>query len=290
MKEIICILSFVVALVCAKSDLYDIGANHERVRNFFQECSTMNVLLRTFEQPESVINWLDGIFGAGNKSFVVFNIANQLNLEKFHEQCVIFQSDDSNRIAYLERALKKSYGSIKGYEMMEGELNLADDKFKEQFAEFLDKWRTFRHEGFILFTSLENLERYIGCLGNRHGTFLFIIVSTVIDANYKQLVEKVMASAWKSFGNFKVSVLVNRLLFTYNPFKRVNNHTYGSIKIFENLYTDSDLRHINLYPLRVEIFWSAFSLTHGGSDIKKFKGPDIDVTLMIARRLNSSCE
>lgn len=291
MNEIICILSFVVAFVCAKSDLYDIGANHERIQNYFQECSTLNVLLRNFEQPEGVINWLDGILGTGNKSFVVFNIANRSDHEKFHEQCMIFQSNPSIRVAYLERELKKSYRNIKGFELLESELNLAvTNGINEEFSEMLDKWRILRHEGYILFTSLENLEYYVECLGNRHGTFLFIVVSAINDKNYKQKVEEIFRLAWKSFGNFKVAILVNRQLFTYNPFKRVANGTYGAIKLFQGLYTDDDLTHINLYPLNVEIFWSAFSLTHGNADIKKFKGPDVNVTMMIANRLNSSCK
>lgn len=299
MNEIICILSF-IAFVFAnetiKSDLYEIGANHERIRKVFRECSTLSVLLRNYEQPEGVINWLDEIFGTGNMSFAVFNIANGSDHESFLEQCVNFQGNSSIRTAYHERAFRKTYsnyGDMKGFDVFENELNLVVsetaftfEKSRENFAEILDKWRFFRHEGFILFTTLENLEIYLGCLGSRHGTFLFIIVTTINDKNYMKTVEKFFVSAWKMFGNFKVFILINRQILTYSPFNRVFNDAFGEIKVFEHLFTDDDLRQINGHPLNVEIFYSAYSV--GNEKTNNFRGPDVDATYMIAARLNST--
>lgn len=310
MNKIICILSF-ISFVHSSSfvanNVYDIGNNHEKIRKVFQECSALNVLLRSYEQPEGVINWLDNIFGNGGISFVVLNFWNASDHESFLEQCKLYNTNTSFRLAYHEQAFKKkysSYGDMKGFEVYDNEFNVSPlsktsetsvvltyEEIKESFAEILDKWRTFRHEGSILFVSLENLEHYVGCLGSRSGTFLFIIISQTNDDKKEiKMVEKVFEKAWKLFANFKLFILVNQQIFSYNPYKRVNN-SFGSIKVFKTLYTDDNLKHINGYPLNVELFYSVFSATNGKdeSDIKSFKGPDVNVTLMIAQLLNSTC-
>lgn len=277
-----------------KSDFIDIGDNHEKIRKVFRESSIVNVLLKNYQQPEGVIKWLDGILGEGNASFVVFNIANSSYHEHFMKNCANFQSDISIRTAYHERVLKKVYSqTFYGFDSdlsLQMENNTAPDekKFEEKFATFLDDWRRFKHAGYIVFTSLENLDTYIGCLTNRYGSFLFVIDEKFKNENYMKQVEEIFRKAWEKVRSFKIFVLIDRRVLTFNPFKR-NDNTYGKMRDFKDLYTDEELKKMNGYPLYVEIFWSVFSITPT-SKFESFKGPDIDATKMIIERMNTTCE
>lgn len=275
-----------------KSDFIDIGDNHERIKKVFRESSIVNVLLKSFDQPEGVIRWLNEIIGDGKVSFVVFNIANASYHDFFMDNCLSFQSNPTARIAYHERVLKHTYS--KSFDGYESDLSLklnnsaADEKkIAEKFAKVLDDWRLFKYGGYIIFSSLENLNTLIGCLCNRYGTFLFIIDREVKISNYLKIINEIFRKAWESLGSFKIFILINKQLLTFNPYK-ITNNTYGGARHFKDLYTDEDLKQMNGYPFYVEIFWSAFSLTPGDK-FENFKGPDIDVTRMLQQRLNATC-
>lgn len=271
-----------------KSEFIDIGDNHERIRKVFSESSTVNVLLKSFQQPEGVMKWLYGVLGEGNASFVVFNIANISSHKTFIENCEKFQSDPSIRIVYHERVLKETYSkTFEGFHSSQIANNSTPDnkKIPERFAQGLDKWRTFKQSGYIIFTSLEDLETLIGCLFNRYGSFLFIIDREVKNSDYLKFLDDIFHKVWKDFGNFKIFVLIKKELLTFNPFKKTGKG-FGSIKTFTNFYTDEDLKVINGYPLLVEIFWSVFSIELG----KKFSGPDVEVMNLLIKKLNSTCE
>lgn len=170
-----------------------------------------------------------------------------------------------------------------------GENSTPDEKrIKEEFANVLDDWRKFKFGGYLIFTSLEDIETLIGCLCNRYGTFLFIIDKEVNNLNYFKTVDEIFRKAWKILGSFKIFILVNKQILTFNPYKLQNN-SFGGTRNFKGLYTDEDLKQMNGYPLLVEIFWSAFSLAPGDK-FATFKGPDIDVTRMLYQRLNATCE
>jgi hypothetical protein len=296
---VLCLISLASSTLCVfgriiKSDFVDIGDNHERIRKVFRESSIVNVLLKSFEQPEGVIKWINGILGEGNVSFVVFNIANASYHDFFMENCVKFQSDPAIRDAYHERVLKLTYSkTFDGYES-DFSLQLANNtspdekKVIEGFARVLDNWRKFKFDGYLIFTSMEDIETLIGCLGNRYGTFLFIIDREVKNVNYFNTIDEIFRRAWKNLGNFKIFILINQQIYTFNPYKFQNN-TFGGTRNFKHLYTDEELKQINGYPFYVEVFWSAFSITPGPK-FEQFKGPDIDVTRMLYQRLNATCE
>jgi hypothetical protein len=284
MREIVCILSLVALVSTQKSDFYNIGDNHERIRKVFGHCSTLSVLLKSFDQPEGIINWLEGIFHPGEMSFVVFNVANRSDYSNLLEQCQLFHSDASVKIAYHERVIKKTYNYEESDVSLDG--SQSGKKVKERFARYFDKWRIFKDEGYLLFVTFETLEDFILCLCHRYGTFLIIIESPVTDENYTKSLTDIFLKAWLIFGNFQIYILVNQQLFAYNPYKSVGN-SFGAIKLFGELYTDDDVTHINGYEMKVEIFWSTYSLIFGNS-LQTYKGPDIDVTRMIAHRLNAT--
>lgn len=276
------------------SDFIDIGDNHERIRKVFCESSIVTVLLKSFKQPEGVIKWINGILGEGNVSFVVFNIANASFHDFFMDNCVNFQNDKTIRISYYERVLKNTYSrTFDGYE---SNLSLqatnkrapGEKTIQEEFAKLLDDWSKFKIGGYIIFTSFEDLNTLMGCLCNRYGTFLFIIDEKVNDSNYLKIVDEIFHKTWKRLGSFKVFIFINQQILTFNPYKFYNN-TFGDTRRFEDLYTDEHLKQINGYPLNVEIFWSAFSITPG-NNFKDFNGPDIDVTRMIYERMNATCK
>lgn len=277
-----------------KSDFIDIGNNHERIRKVFRESSIVNVLLKSFEQPEGVIRWLNGIFGEGNVSFVVFNIANASNRDFFMANCLQFQSDPTFRISYHDRVLKNTYSHFfGGYESdLSSQLtNITtpeEKRVKDEFIKLLDKWRKFKLDGYIIFSSMEDIEKLIGCLVNRYGTFLFIVDREVENLNYFNTIDEIFRKAWKDYKNFKFFILVKKKIFTFNPYK-FHNNSFGLTREFRDLYTDEDLKQMNGYPLYVEIFWSAFSI-FSGPKFEQFQGPDIDATKMIYQRMNATCE
>jgi hypothetical protein len=89
-------------------------------------------------------------------------------------------------------------------------------------------------------------------------------------------------------------ILIDKQIFTFNPFARTENENISGIVHLldeDNIIVDSNLNDLNGYPLKIEMFWSAFSTANPPNgfetfDFKSFTGPDADVARMLVQRMN----
>jgi hypothetical protein len=307
MKAIICFLPLLaVASTMLHTEsklLIDIGDNHGKIREIFRPTNTISVLLRNFEMPENVIVSLDSIFGSGNKSFVVFNFASKHDHNEWIEMCRDYMSDPSMRVLYYERVFQQTHGksefpqTFHHFEDFMPEVDpqapivINDDTLHEQFAEGLDRWFKYISSGYILFSTLDEVELYIGCLYSRAGTFLFIIEECEeknFTKNFQHL-ESIFAKAWKLTHNLKFHILINQTVFCFYPFEK-SGTSYGVVDVFERLQSDEDLKQINGHPLNVEMFYSVFSVNKPDDsyELENFSGPDADVGRLLGEQMNAT--
>lgn len=317
MRLPICFLSHLALVMSVKFSMpkafSGIGSseNYEKIREIFHKSSIVSVLLRNYEQPEGVISWLEmDVFGKKNKTFVVFNFASFNKHEEWIDSCIEYLQDPSRKTTYYERVYQKTNPKIERisnlhiFDDFEPEADpqapvinaITMEKNQEKFANGLDKWWKFSYGGYILFCQLDTLDFYVGCLVNRAGTFLIIIDEDigVESESFMTALNATFHKSWRSTNNLKLHILIDKKVFTFNPFERtrVNGTSlFGAVKLFENLMTEDELKRINGYPLFIDIFWSAFSISTSNFtsyELKSFKGPDIDVTRMIGKQINAT--
>lgn len=238
----------------------DIGDKRDEIVNIFKNVSTLTVLLKNFEQPEGIIHFLNNIFGFGVQSFVVFNFSDEESYTEWIKHCKLFLNDSATRTAYYERFFMKSHKPGKKRTLdffedfepnnseiatgnsldprsplsFEGNLNKV---IQENFAESLDRWFSFRKNGYVLICRLEEFKLYLGCLLNRSGTFLIIIENEVQPPNSTSFLQiaEIMRKAWNYATNLKLFILIFRELYVLNPFAVDNaSNEFGVLEKLEN--------------------------------------------------------
>lgn len=317
MKVVICALFFLSSafskFLKSSEILIDIGENREKIVNIFENVSTLNVLLKNFEQPEGIVQLLENIFQLGNQSFVIFNFSEQESYLEWLEHCKVFRNDSSIRTMYYERFYHKTHQPQKQKRTMEFFDDFEPDvgleaessvdpqsplastavKLPESFAESLDRWFTFRHSGFILFSTFDALDVYLGCLLSRAGTFLIIIEKDSYDSdNHLENVAFLLKKAWKISANLKLFVLISREIFVLNPFViDESKESFGMLEKLPDAKVNRECKDFNGYPMNVEIFMSAYSNPSGGKFTGKldcFRGPDVEAARFIQQQMNVS--
>jgi hypothetical protein len=317
MKVFICVL-FLSGLAYSKflkpsEILIDIGENREKIVKIFGKVSTLNVLLKNYEQPEGIVKLLESIFPFGHQSFVVFNFAEEESYTEWLEHCKAFQNDSSIRTMYYERLYQKTHEpqkqkrNLNFFEDFEPDMGLLDEdsidpqspiasspvRLQESFAEGLDRWFTFRHSGFILFSTFDALNVYLGCLLNRAGTFLIIVErdSYNVDSHLENVAE-LLKKAWKVSANLKLFVLISREVYILNPFMiDENSKSFGMLEKLPDSEVNRGCKGLNGYPMNVEIFTSAYSVPSEGNftgKLDSFRGPDVEVARFIQQQMNTS--
>lgn len=313
MRVLICVL-LLSSLIRAKilkptNFLIDIGESGEKITEIFAKVATLNILLKNYEQPEKLANLLEALFGT--QAFVIFNFSNEDRYDEWIEHCKLFRNDSSVRTNYYERLYQKSHdpASLQWQrpfddfephrEKLEevsfdpqSPLAVTSKKLTERFAESLDKWFTHRNSGYILLCTFDELELYLGCLLNRAGTFLFIIERDTKDAQHLQNISAILFRAWESSTNLKLFVLVARQIFVLNPFLiDANSKSFGMLENLSDVDVNRKLKDLNGYPMNVELFNSAYSMTNGTKftgKLDSFIGPDVEVARFIEARMNVS--
>lgn len=293
--------------------LIDIDKSQDQIEKIFEKVSTLNVLLKNYEQPEGIVQLFEKIFHFGHQSFVVFNFAEEESFRDWAEHCKVFRNDSSIRTAYYERFYQKTHEpqqkrrTLSFFEDFEPDMGLGDEdsfdpqsplastplRLQEGFAEGLDRWFTFRHSGFILFSTFDNLDVYLGCLLNRAGTFLIIVEKDSYD-NEKHLenVSQLLKKAWQVSSNLKVFLLISREIFILNPFViDGNTKSFGILEKLADEKVNREYKDLNGYPINIEIFSSAYSFPNGGNftgELDAFRGPDVEVARFIQKQMNVS--
>lgn len=289
--------------------LADIAQNHGKIANIFRQVSTLNILLKNYEQPEGMLHSLRNIFKFGEQSFVVFNFESEKSHGQWLKYCKKFKDEPKVRIAYYERLYKKLYepltvklsltsGEEKSEDFIDsqGSIPFQSDEgnysLPESVANSFDNWFSFRNAGFILICPYNVLDIYLGCVISRSGTYLFIIDSK----EHPSLNElcNVLNSSWKSSTNSKLFVLFFNEIYILNPFKiNEKTQTFG---ILEKLSSDKeikrDFKNLNRYPMSVDLFESAYSIISKKQNfsgrLESFRGPDVKVAEFIEEQMNVS--
>lgn len=317
MKVLICVLflfSFVLGKFLKPSEvLIDIGENREKIVRIFNKVSTLNVLLKNYEQPEGIVQLLETIFQFGHQSFVIFNFSESESYAEWIEHCKIFRNDSSIRTIYYERFYHKTHERQKPkrnldfFEDFEPDIKLLHEdsidpqspiasspiRLQESFAEGLDKWFTYRQSGFVLISTFDALDVYLGCLLNRGGTFLIIIEKdSYDDEKHLENVSMLLKKAWRVSTNLKLFVLISREVYILNPFViDANTKSFGMLEKLPDEEVSQEWKDLNGYPMSVEIFESAYSVPSEGNftgKLDSFRGPDVEVARFIQQQMNVS--
>lgn len=301
MKVLVCVLFFASCAQCkflkeSEVMLDIIGEKREQIVDIFQNVSTLSIFLKNYEQPKGLAQFLESIFGA--MSFSVNNFSDEETYKEWIENCRAFKNNTAAKTAYYERLFLKSHDpTSKDSESTADPINAiptSKEILQESFAERLDRWFTFRKSGFILFCPFTALELYLGCLLNRGGTFLFIIEENSEKGNQIKDVAEILRRAWQSSTNLKLFVLIYRELYVLNPFAIDDtSNRFGVLEKLSNRAINRNFRTFNDYPMNIELFYSAYSVTKGKNFTGKldmYFGPDAEVARFIQSQLNVSSE
>lgn len=317
MKALICVLIFssvirilLSSFCCEQMEppgiLTSIADNREKIERIFRKVSTLNILLKSYDQPEGILQSLGEIFKLGELSFVVFNFESEVARREWKKNCQEFKDDPELKTTYYEMFYQKSRKKILDSKYNHFEADSMDPQVSpahqpseavrsvsDSFANILDSWSSFRKGGFILFCSFEELSLFLGCLMNRSGTFLFII-NSVEDNRTLQELCVILNTSWKSSTNLKLFVLIFNEIYSLNPFEIDKaTQTFGILETFsgKDEIKKHSFRNLNRYPMNVDMFYSAYSVTRGENftgKLNTFRGPDVKVAEFIEEQMNIS--
>lgn len=293
--------------------LVDIGENREQIQKIFEKVSTINVLLKNYEQPEGIVQSLENIFKFGWQTFIIFNFSDEDDYQGFIKHCKMFDIDPAAKTLYYERVyqkgreispVKRTLQFFEDFEPSEENFEeiLADPQspvatekvaLPESFSEALDRWYTYRLSGFVIVCPYDAFIVYIGCLVSRGGTYLFIIEKSSEKQNQLEDVTEDLKKAWKSTTNVKLFVLIFEELYIVNPFEiDENTRSFGILeKLSDGEMVERNLKNLNKYPMNVDIFYSAYSVPKSqnySSELNSFYGPDVQAARFIEEQMNVS--
>lgn len=152
---------------------------------------------------------------------------------------------------------------------------------------------------FIIFTTLKAFESALKCIV--HPVTRFLIIITDVSTKSPSITEKDLIHSlnktWTNNGALKVFISTyNNTVYTFNPFYRNGDGSFGKLNSFVDYTFDDDggrdMRQLNEYPMRVEIFTSSYSIarTKPPKSHYDFYGPDVNVALITAEIMNATCK
>lgn len=167
-------------------------------------------------------------------------------------------------------------------------------------TKLIDILACLEHNDFIIFTSLNALPSALHCIVHPLSRFLLIV--TDISTTSPSIIEKLsylLNTTWMSNGALKVFISThNNTTYMFNPFHRNddNDGSFGKLNSLVNFSFDDDgcwdLRQLNGYPMRVELFYSTYAmpLRKPATTIEDFYGPDAHLASLAGKLWNSSGE
>lgn len=151
---------------------------------------------------------------------------------------------------------------------------------------------------FIIFTTLKAIESALKCIV--HPVTRFLIIVTDVSTKSPSITEKnlthMLNKTWTNNGALKVFISTYGTVYTYNPFHRNVDGSFGKLNSFvDYTFNDDggrDMRQLNGYPMRLEIFTSSYSIPRikPPKGLSDFYGPDVDVAKVAAKVLNATCK
>lgn len=242
------------------SIIQSINKHNAEFNQIFKSVKTISVLLTS---NDTII--LENILNLFEKSFIVYNF---LLPDKTPPD---FQCHDYNRVKQEEDSRKKR--SINSLDLI---------KIQNQ-------WKQSPKTGYIIETNWNNLRLLMDCLINSLGIFVFVVNDKNNNENFHKNISQNFQNAWKNIGAYDIYILNNNQIIAYDPFL-VNNRKafHGSIISYADKKVDL-FKNLNLYPLRMEIIQSTYSvLKFNKSDSKliNYEGADIEIVNVLKNSMN----
>lgn len=244
------------------SDIIEsLNGHSEEFNQIFKTVSTITILITSADT-----RFLDKIFNLFEKSFIInsFTLPAEITQD--------FQCHDFARIQHEEdsRTKRSIYVSL--------------DLIKIQ-----NQWKQSPKAGYIIQTNWNNLRLLMDCLINSLGTFLFIVNDENNTEDYHKYISQNFRNAWRNIGAFDIYILINNQIIAYDPFL-VNTRKafHGSIISYADKKDDL-FNNLNMYPLRIEIIQSTYSvLKFNQSDSKliNYEGADIEIVNVLKNVMN----
>lgn len=290
-----------------KEDTIDLlTINSEKIKNIFRKQSTINVLVFDHDNLITSLRQL-----LPQHSFVIFGFSRHDDYDKWFQTCRNFCYNLTLRNLYYEKNIKIYYSNLtsKAVTMTENSETISSvpsdsSEFFLEFCDQLDLWFTFRMSGYVLMTSIDEFELKVCCLLNRRGTFLFIIQPNDDDDGLTKSevnLERILSTLrymWDVISNLKIFILYERQIYIFNPFVTDNadRKLHGKLEMcIDDDCSFVSLRKFNRYPLKVEIFPSAYSVFEppstndskaAATNIHSYHGPDVEVAHFIQRQMD----
>lgn len=244
------------------SDIIEsLNGHSEEFNQIFKSVSTITILITSADT-----RFLDNFFNFFEKSNIVYSFTVPTEITQD------FQCHDYKRIQHEEdsRTKRSIYVSL--------------DLMKIQ-----NQWKQSPRAGYIIQTNWNNLRLLMDCLINSLGTFLFIVNDLNNTEDYHKYISQNFRNAWRNIGAFDIYILINNEIIAYDPFL-VNTRKafHGSIISYADKKKDL-FNNLNMYPLRIEIIQSTYSvLKFNKSDTKliNYYGADIEIVNVLKNVMN----
>lgn len=173
----------------------------------------------------------------------------------------------------------------------------------------IDLLALMEHNDFIIFTSRKSLESALHCFVHPLSRFLLIVTNNDSNSTLSSLspsiIMHLLNTTWMSNGALKVFISAsnynknnnnnneNYTVYMFNPFHRNEDGSFGKLNSFVNFtfnVGEGELKRLNGYPIRVELFSSTYAipLRKPAATLEDFYGPEVDVAKLVGKFWNSS--
>lgn len=163
-------------------------------------------------------------------------------------------------------------------------------------TKLIDILASTEHNDFIIFTSLHSLQSALHCIVHPLSRFLLIVtdISTTLPSIMEHF-SHLLNTTWMRNGALKVFISThNNTTYMFNPFHRNDEGSFGKLNSFVNYSFEDgrDLRQLNGYPTRVELFSSTYAIPRRklATKIDDFYGPDAQLAKLTGKLWNTSSE
>uniref|UniRef100_A0A1B0CS12 Uncharacterized protein n=1 Tax=Lutzomyia longipalpis TaxID=7200 RepID=A0A1B0CS12_LUTLO len=131
---------------------------------------------------------------------------------------------------------------------------------REEFlSTFMTSWFRNSNTGYIFAVSPEMLANVVDCFVEPTGIYL-VLIDAPANEEILEVVRENLLVAWKIERSYQVFVMLQNETFALHPFLRdpQHNNSYGTLMNFRKRPRDV-LRNLHGYPLRIDMFHSAFN-------------------------------
>ncbi|XP_055706016.1 uncharacterized protein LOC129803458 [Phlebotomus papatasi] len=157
-------------------------------------------------------------------------------------------------------------------------------------SSFQNTWFRRSITGYILVLSLKMLMNTMECIVEPLGVYL-IIIDTPATESVLDIVREKLLIGWAIKRSYQIYVMLLNETFTLHPFAQdpMRNDSYGVLMNF-NQRPPNILKDLNGYPLRIEMFHSAFNFERRDPQTGevRFEGTDAEVMRSLKDFMNFS--